>query len=90
MKADTLCPVCGNPLSCFCPKCRGSVRSERKTEAARENATAPRPNARGPRKPKTKLMEPNVVPHLSPVICATPGCGGWRMDHSMFCSGCGN
>lgn len=39
-------------VTSFCPKCRGSVKSERKAAAARENALAPRPNARGPRKPK--------------------------------------
>lgn len=45
----SVCPVCGSSLVCFCPKCRGSVSSEKKTAAARENAAAPRPNARGPR-----------------------------------------
>jgi uncharacterized Zn finger protein (UPF0148 family) len=51
------CPVCGNPLSCFCPRCRGGVKSEKKKAAAKKNASRPRPGARGPRKPKGKSDE---------------------------------
>lgn len=49
-----VCAVHGTPL--ICPACIGSrggkQRSEAKTEAARDNASRPRPGARGVRKPR--------------------------------------
>jgi len=44
------CPECGNPLVCFCPRCRGkaggSKTSPKKTRAVRRNARRPRPRRR--------------------------------------------
>jgi hypothetical protein len=31
------CPIHGIPLVCYCPACRGGVRSQLKAEAARKN-----------------------------------------------------
>ena len=78
----------GTPLvvTSFCPRCRGSVSSAKKTRAARRNRKRPRrcTNCRRSGHYAKTCKEP------SPGICATPGCGGWRMDLSMFCAACGN
>jgi hypothetical protein len=37
MKIHPKCKIHGIPLICYCPACRGSVRSKRKAKASREN-----------------------------------------------------
>jgi hypothetical protein len=37
MSVKPKCKIHGIPLVCFCPACRGSVTSERKAKAVREN-----------------------------------------------------
>lgn len=47
------CPIHGIPLVCYCPACRGSTRSEQKTQAARENGRlGGRPKGSGKKKAK--------------------------------------
>lgn len=52
----------------------GSVKSEAKAKASRENATRPRPNARKPR--------PNALKKLADIKCT---CSGSGLDHRSYC-----
>jgi hypothetical protein len=51
MKIQPKCPIHGIPLICYCPACRGSVRSKAKAKASRENGKlGGRPPIHGKRK----------------------------------------
>ena len=49
------CKVHGIPLVCYCPACRGSVRSKRKAESSRANGKL----GGRPRKDKSVKSERN-------------------------------
>lgn len=49
------CPIHGIPLVCYCPACRGGMRSEQKALAARENGKlGGRPKGSGKKRKTTK------------------------------------